>query len=137
MVSANLSSKPLVFAKTTGSSFVDQILLEESRRANQTTSGSVIQMRQQQYTWMLESSLWRQTLFYFSKQQKTHQAIGWVTSSSMRGIKRKKILRKQTLKEKEQSWLDQLENALYYRKVIHSKITYFFKYVWTQILCLF
>ena len=50
MVSANLSSKPLVFAKTTGSSFVDQILLEESRRANQTTSGSVVQIRQQQYT---------------------------------------------------------------------------------------
>ena len=50
VVSANFSSKPLVSAKTTGSSFVDQILLEESRRANQTTSGSVVQMRQQQYT---------------------------------------------------------------------------------------
>ena len=50
LVSANYSSKPLVSAKTTGSSFVDQILLEESRRANQTTSGSVVQMRQQQYT---------------------------------------------------------------------------------------
>jgi len=50
MVSANLSSKPLVFAKTTGSSLVDQILLEESRRANKTTSGSVVQIRQQQYT---------------------------------------------------------------------------------------
>ena len=50
LVSANYSLKPLVSAKTTGSSFVDQILLEESRRANQTTSGSVIQLRQQQYT---------------------------------------------------------------------------------------
>ena len=50
VVFANYSSKPLVSAKTTGSSFVDQILLEESRRANQTTSGSVVQIRQQQYT---------------------------------------------------------------------------------------
>ena len=46
VVSANYSSKPLVSAKTTGSSFVDQILLEESRRANQTTSGSIVQLRQ-------------------------------------------------------------------------------------------
>ena len=44
------SSKPLVSAKTIGSSIVDQILLEESRRANQPISGSVIQLRQQQKT---------------------------------------------------------------------------------------
>ena len=42
LVSAILSSKPLVSAKTMGSSIVDQILLEESRRANQPISGSVI-----------------------------------------------------------------------------------------------
>ena len=42
----NYSTKPLVSTKTTGSSFVDQILLEESRRANQTTSGSIVQLRQ-------------------------------------------------------------------------------------------
>jgi hypothetical protein len=40
------STKPLVSTKITGSSFVDQILLEESRRANQTTSGSIVQLRQ-------------------------------------------------------------------------------------------
>ena len=40
------STKPLVSTKTTGSSFVDQILLEESRRAKQTTSGSIVQLRQ-------------------------------------------------------------------------------------------
>ena len=48
LVSAILSSKPLVSAKTMGSSIVDQILLEESRRANQPISGSVILLRQQQ-----------------------------------------------------------------------------------------
>jgi hypothetical protein len=46
VVFADYSTTPLVSAKTTGSSLVDQILLEESRRANQTTSGSIVQLRQ-------------------------------------------------------------------------------------------
>ena len=67
--------------------------------------------------WMLEAHY--KDKLYFSKQQKTHQAIGWVTSSIMRGtkIEREKHLLKQTLRKKEQSWLDQQENAHYYRKV--------------------
>ena len=39
------SSKPMVSSKFMGSSIVDQILLEESRRANQPMSGSVIQLQ--------------------------------------------------------------------------------------------
>ena len=39
------SSKPMVSSKTIGSSIVDQIRLEESRRANQPISGSVIQLQ--------------------------------------------------------------------------------------------
>ena len=40
------SSKPIVSSKIMGSSIVDQILLEESLRANQPISGSVIQLQQ-------------------------------------------------------------------------------------------
>ena len=39
------SSKPMVSSKTIGSSIVDQILLEESRRANQPMTGSVTQLQ--------------------------------------------------------------------------------------------
>ena len=39
------SSKPMVSSKTIGSSIVDQILLEESRRANQPMIGSVTQLQ--------------------------------------------------------------------------------------------
>ena len=53
----------MVSSKTIGSSIVDQILLEESRRANQPISGSVIQLQQKLECWKLTMKI-NYTLFF-------------------------------------------------------------------------
>ena len=90
------SSKPMVSSKTIGSSIVDQILLEESCRANQPISGSVIQLQQKLECWKLTMKINYTLFFQAVKNSSSHRM------SDIPKIRRKQDSLKQTLKKKEQ-----------------------------------